>query len=71
MTCCEDDIAFKGLLCKTDKAVEFAQGEWVNLKAKITFEKHRVYKSEKGPVLTATEIEKTSAPEKPVADMFS
>ena len=71
MTCCEDDIAFKGLLCKTQKATDFAQGEWVNLTAKISFEKHRVYKSEKGPVLTEISIEKTNAPEKPVADMFS
>ena len=71
MTCCEDDIAYKGLLCKTEDAVNFAQGEWVNLTAKISFEKHRVYKSEKGPLLTAISIEKTIAPEKPVADMFS
>lgn len=71
MTCCEDDIAFKGLLCKTEEAHKFAQGEWVKLTAKISFEKHRVYKSEKGPVLTALSIEKTTSPENPVADMFS
>ena len=70
MTCCADDITYKGLLCRTDKAKEFAQGEWVMLTAVISFEKHRVYRDEKGPVLTAVSIEKTEAPAKPVADFF-
>ncbi len=70
MTCCADDIAYKGLLCKTANAKDFAQGEWVKLVAKISFEKHRVYRDEKGPVLTAVSIEKTTAPAKPVADFY-
>ena len=32
--------------------------------------RHRVYKSEKGPVLTAKSIEKTDAPEELVATFF-
>ena len=71
MTCCADDITYKGLLCKTPTAKDFAQGEWVLLTAKISFEKHRVYKDDKGPVLTAISIEKTEAPLKPVADLLS
>ena len=71
MTCCADDITYKGLLCKTPGAKDFAQGEWVLLTAKISFEKHRVYRDDKGPVLTAISIEKTNAPEKPVADLLS
>ena len=70
MTCCADDITYKGLLCKTPNAKDFAQGEWVKLVAKISFEKHRVYRDEKGPVLTAVSFEKTEAPAKPVADFF-
>ena len=70
MTCCADDITYKGLLCKTPNAKDFAQGEWVKLVAKISFEKHRVYRDEKGPVLTAVSMEKTEAPAKPVADFF-
>lgn len=70
MTCCADDIAYKGLLCKTENAKDFAQGEWVSLTAKISMEKHRVYRSENGPVLTAVSCEKTSEPLKPVADFF-
>lgn len=70
MTCCADDITYKGLLCKTPNAKDFAQGEWVKLVAKISFEKHRVYRDEKGPVLTAVSFEKTTAPAKPVADFF-
>ena len=71
MTCCADDITYKGLLCKTPNAKDFAQGEWVLLTAKISFEKHRVYKDDKGPVLTSISIEKTNAPLKPVADLLS
>jgi len=70
MTCCADDITYKGLLCKTPDAHDFAQGEWVLLTAKISFEKHRVYRDDKGPVLTAVSIEKTTPPEKPVADLY-
>ena len=71
MTCCADDITYKGLLCKTPNAKDFAQGGWVLLTAKISFEKHRVYKDDKGPILTAISFEKTTAPEKPVADLLS
>lgn len=67
MTCCEADIAYKGLLCRTQNAHDFAQGEWVKLTAVISMEKHRVYKSEKGPVLTAKSIEKTTPPQQLVA----
>ncbi len=67
MTCCEADITYKGLLCRTQNAHDFAQGEWVKLTAVISMEKHRVYKSEKGPVLTAKSIEKTTPPEQIVA----
>ncbi len=70
MTCCADDITYKGLLCKVPNAKDFAQGEWVKLVAKISFEKHRVYRDEKGPVLTAVSMEKTCEPRKPVADFF-
>ncbi len=67
MTCCEADIAYKGLLCKTQNAFDYAQGEWVKLTAVISMEKHKVYKSSKGPVLTALSMEKSTPPENPVA----
>ena len=70
MTCCEADIAYKGLLCRTDKALDFSQGDWVDLTAKISMEKHRVYKSKAGPVLTASEISKATEPENPVATFY-
>ena len=70
MTCCEADIAYKGLLCRTNRALEFSKGDWVELTAKISMEKHRVYKNDKGPVLTASDIEKSEEPEQPVASFF-
>lgn len=70
MTCCQDDIAFKGLLCKMENAYEFSAGDWIDLTAKISMEKHRVYKSEKGPVLTTLNVQKSTAPKMPVATFY-
>lgn len=35
MTCCEDDIAFLGLLCQTDKPFSFKGKEWIEIEAVI------------------------------------
>ena len=35
MTCCEDDIAFLGLLCQTDKPFSFEGKEWIEIEAVI------------------------------------
>lgn len=70
MTCCQDDIAFKGLLCKIQDANKFAPGDWIDLTAKISMENHKVYSNSKGPVLTTISAEKTIAPESPVATFF-
>lgn len=70
MTCCEDDIEYKGLLCKCEGAHDFAAGSWVLLTAQISFKKHRVYKDTEGPLLTALEISQCDAPENQVCSFI-
>ena len=56
MTCCVDDIQFCGLPCKFDGAKELKPRAWVMVEAKISAEKHRLYKGDLGPVLTALSV---------------
>ena len=53
MTCCVDDIQFCGIPCRYDKAAALESRSWVMVTAKITAEKHPLYKGDIGPVLTA------------------
>lgn len=61
MTCCEDDIAFFGFLCKCKDATPYKVKSWVNVEAEIKIEFLKEYQGE-GPVLYARSIEKTVAP---------
>ena len=65
MTCCVDDIQFCGIPCRYDKARELESRSWVMVTAKITAEKHRLYKGDVGPVLTAVEVIKGAEPANP------
>ena len=56
MTCCADDIEFCGVPCRYDKAKMLTPRSWVMVKAKISAEKHYLYKGELGPVLTAVSV---------------
>lgn len=66
-TCCEDDMAFFGFVVKSNKADKFADGEWVEVTAKINIEFWADYEGE-GPVLYASDVRKT---QKPVPDVIS
>ena len=57
MTCCVDDIQFCGVPCRFAGAKELKSRSWVMVQAKISAEKHTLYKGEKGPVLTAISVE--------------
>ena len=56
MTCCVDDIEFCGVPCRYDQAKSLEPRSWVQVTAKITAEKHTLYKGELGPVLTAIQV---------------
>lgn len=57
MTCCVDDIQFCGVPCRYADARSLKPREWVMVTAKITAEKHSLYKGDLGPVLTAVSVE--------------
>ena len=65
MTCCVDDIEFCGVPCRYERPKELESRSWVMVAAKITAEKHRLYKGEMGPVLTALEVVKGAEPAEP------
>ena len=62
MTCCVDDIQFCGIPCRYDKAATLESRSWVMVTAKITAEKHKLYKGDVGPVLTAIRVETDAEP---------
>ncbi len=70
MTCCVDDIEFKGLVCVDIPAVfDLSNKDWVILTARIVMEHHPLY-SKVGPVLHVTSIEKSSVPQQEIATFF-
>ena len=65
MTCCVEDIEFCGVPCRYDRPRELESRSWVMVTAKVNAEKHRLYKGELGPVLTAIEVVKGAQPAEP------
>ena len=57
MTCCVDDIQFCGIPCRYETAAQLESRSWVMVTAKVTAEKHKLYKGDVGPVLTAIRVE--------------
>ena len=70
MTCCVEDIQFCGIPCRYPKAQELESRSWVMVTAKISAEKHRLYKGDVGPVLTAIEVVKGAEPADPDVATF-
>ncbi|MBQ9121923.1 MAG: GTPase [Lachnospiraceae bacterium] len=61
MTCCADDMAFLGFVCKYQDAKKLEQKQWIKVKAKVEVEYWADYKGE-GPVLHAISVEPTKEP---------
>ena len=70
MTCCVEDIEFCGIPCRYNQAKELESRSWVMVTAKVTAEKHRLYKGEVGPVLTAVEVVRGAVPADPDVATF-
>ena len=70
MTCCVEDIQFCGIPCRYADAKNLESRGWVLVTAKISAEKHRLYKGEVGPVLTATEVVRNVPPADPDVATF-
>jgi len=70
MTCCVDDIEFCGIPCRYADARKLESRSWVKVTAKISAEKHQLYRGELGPVLTAIRVETGAEPAKPDVATF-
>ncbi len=68
MTCCADDIAFLGFVCKTREARRLENKQWVKVKAEVKNEYWADYNG-KGPVLYAIEVSLTEPPKNELLNM--
>ena len=62
MTCCAEDMAFIGYVCKYDSVAALKNKEWIKITATVTRGAFPTYK-EPGPVLVAKTVERTTKPE--------
>ncbi len=69
MTCCADDIAYSGFVCRVPEPSPLRDGEWVSVTAKISFEACKLYE-QKGPVLVAEGTSFAVPPENQVATFY-
>ncbi len=67
MTCCVEDIQFCGIPCQYAQARNLTPRDWVMVTARISAEKHSLYKGELGPVLTALQVEPAQSADPDVA----
>ena len=61
-------MKLKGILAITRNPL-MKNGDWINLTATVSIEKHKLYKGE-GPVLRMVDYAVTSVPEEPVATFY-
>lgn len=69
MTCCAEDIRFAGLVCEWPDVADLNNRDWVEVKATISIRDHKCY-GRKGPVLTATTVQKSTPPQNEVATFY-
>lgn len=63
MTCCADDTAFIGFLCRSSYVDRLKQRQWITVTAKAHVEKRPEYNGEEGIVLHSVNIRKAQKPE--------
>ena len=66
MTCCEADIAYRGVVAKGMGDLKLATRDWVTVEGRLSTEYSKLYRG-KGPVLTVTKIARAEKPQQEVA----
>lgn len=69
MTCCADDIAYRGVVAKGMGNLKIATRDWVVIEGTLNEEYSKLYKGN-GPVLTVQKIEKATKPTQEVATFY-
>ncbi len=69
MTCCEADIAYRGVVAKGMGKLKIKTRDWLIVEGTLNEEYSKLYRA-KGPVLTVTKIEKSEKPLQEVATFY-
>ena len=69
MTCCEADIAYRGVVAKGMGNLKLVTRDWVIIEGVINEEYSKLYQGN-GPVLTVKKIEKSTKPQQEVATFY-
>lgn len=69
MTCCADDIAYRGVVAKGTLGKSLKTRDWVIVEGKLHEENSPIYRG-RGPVLTVTKLEFSEKPEQEVATFY-
>ena len=69
MTCCADDIAYRGVVAKGMGGLKLNTRDWVIVEGKLSEEYSKLYRAA-GPVLTVTNIVRAEKPTQEVATFY-
>ena len=69
MTCCADDIAYRGVVADGMGQLKLDTRDWVILEGRLVEEYSKLYRA-KGPVLKVTSINRAEKPEQEVATFY-
>jgi uncharacterized repeat protein (TIGR03943 family) len=69
MTCCADDIAYRGVVASGMGKLNLKTRDWVTVTGKLTEEYSALYRG-RGPVLKVSEIERAEKPAEEVATFY-
>ena len=69
MTCCADDIAYRGVVAKGMGSLKLTTRDWVVVEGKLIEEYSKLYRGV-GPVLYVKSIERSDRPEQEVATFY-
>ena len=69
MTCCEDDIAYRGVVAKGLCGLDIKTRDWVIVEGVLNEEHSKLYGG-RGPVLTVKKLERAEKPLQEVATFY-
>ena len=69
MTCCADDIVYRGVVAKGMGGLKLSTRDWVIVEGKLSEDYSPIYRA-KGPVLTVTSVKRAEKPIEEVATFY-
>ncbi len=69
MTCCAEDIAYRGLVAKGTAGLKLNTRDWIKVVGVLSEEYSKLYRS-KGPVITVTSAERAEKPQQELATFY-